>query len=205
MIVVDCEQGTEEWLVLRAGIPTASMFSKIITSTGKASTSANAYMNALLADWYVGRPVDAWEGNEWTQRGNELEPRARKLYEMIVGEETKQVGFCFKDDGRTVGCSPDSFVGEDGLLEIKCPKASTLIGYMLEERLPTTYKAQVQGQLWITGRQWCDFLAYHPDFKPVIIRVERDEKFIAALEGLVNIFIEVMILKRDHLAKMKAA
>ncbi len=205
MIVTEFEQGTEEWLQVRSGVPTASEFSKLVTSTGAKSTSQKTYMNTLLADWCAGKPVDVWEGSDWMQRGNELEPKARELYTLITGRKVEQIGFCFKDDKRLVGCSVDGLVEDDGLIEIKCPKASSLIGYIFEDKLPTKYVQQVQGQLWITSRKWCDFMAYHPDFEPFLCRVERDENFITKLDIAMHIFLEKMLVKREHLNKIKAA
>ncbi len=205
MIITEFEQGSEEWLQVRSGIPTASEFSKIITMAGSKSTSQKTYMNTILADWCAGKPVDTWEGNDWTQRGNELEPEARKLYELITGNKVEQVGFCFKDDKKMSGCSPDGLLGDDGLLELKCPKASTLIGYIFDDKVPSKYFQQVQGQLWVTGRKWCDFMAYHPEFEPFIVRVERDEKFLALLGEIMKVFTDTMLGKRQHLMKIKAA
>jgi len=196
MIVSEFKQGTEDWLIERSSIPSASNFAKILTTKGAASTMAGTYMNQLLAEWYVGGPVDVEEGSFWMNRGNELEPEARGIYEIISNNSTKQVGFCFKDEKKMVGCSPDSLIGDDGLLELKCPKASTMVSYILGRRLPLKYFQQVHGQIWITGRQWCDFMAYHPEFEPFMIRVERDEEFIGHLEKRIGDFVHAMVDKR---------
>jgi len=179
------------------------MFSKIITATGKASTSADGYMNQLLAEWLVGSPVDQVEANYWMEQGTERESEARALYSLITDNDVSEVGFCFKDDRRLSGCSPDGLIGEDGMVEIKSPKASTLVGYHLDGKLPNTYKPQVHGQLWVTGREWCDFFVYHPDMQPFMLHVERDEKYIIALEKLVNGFVDTMLEKREKLKSMK--
>jgi len=200
------KQGSDEWFAERLGIPTASMYSKIITSTGTPSASASTLMNELLAEWYVGKTVDQWEGNDWTIRGNELEPEARKLYSFITGNDVEEVGFCTMP-GILTGASPDGLVSDSGLVEIKCPKASTMIKYMLANKLPTTYKQQVHGQLWVTGRKWCDFMAHHPDFEPFIIHVKRDKRddeYIKKLEASVLLFIKKMLVKRDELDKLRA-
>jgi hypothetical protein len=203
MIVLDMEQGTDEWLKARSAIPTASMFSSIITSTGKASTSAKAYMNQLLAEYVAGGPVDAWEGNKYTEIGTEREPESRALYSLLTDNEVNEVGFCFKDQTRLVGCSPDGLVGDSGLVEFKNPKASTLIGYKLAKKLPSGYVPQVQGQMWVTGREWCDFMTYHPNIGHFMIHVDRDEKFITTMSGLINKFIEEMLEKRELLMRVK--
>lgn len=201
MIVSNHQQGTDEWLMERAIIPTTSEFDKIITATGKASIQATAYMGELLAAWYFGRPSDDQIQTYWMERGNALEPEARQYYELMTGSSVEQVGLCYRDTNRLVGASPDGLVGTDGLLEIKCPKASVMIGYMLDNALPKKYIQQVQGQLWVTGRKWCDFMAYHPEFDaPMIVRVEPDEKFHEALAKLIDKFVADMMAARIKLA-----
>lgn len=203
MIISSHEQGTEEWLIERCDIPTASCFGKIITSTGKPSTSASSYMNELLANHVAGKPVDVWEGNQYTEIGNEREAEARELYSFITDNEVTEVGLCFKDDRKLVGASPDGLVGDNGIVEIKNPKASTLIGYKLANKLPATYAPQVYGQLWVTEREWCDFIVCHPDIDHFLIRVERDDKYIKLLEDEVTKFIDKMLERREILMQSK--
>ncbi len=208
MIVSPNPQGSDEWHKDRAGIPSASNFKEIITPTGKATvgSKADTYRNQLIAEWHVGGPVDSMEPTFWMKRGIELEQEACDLYEFTKDVKIEKVGFCFKDEKKLVGCSPDGLVGDDGLWETKCPKAGTLIGYVLKGFLPSTYKPQVQGQLWVTDRDWCDFMAYHPDMTEFIIRVYRDTAYIKKLSDLADVFIEEMLEGRDLLKmKLKAA
>lgn len=198
MIFCEAEQGTDEWLLDRLGVPTASQFGNIITATGKPSTSAPVYMYQLLADFKVGRPVDQFPPNFWMKRGTELEPDAREVYEFITDHEVEQTGFILRDD-RMVGCSPDGLVGDSGMLEIKSPKASTHIGYILGGKCPPAYWQQVQGQMWIAEREWCDFMSYHPDMPVFKIRINRDDEFIDLLEKHLNNFIEKMLELRAKL------
>ncbi len=198
-------QGSEGWLSDRCGIPTSSNFDKIITPTGKASSSANTYMNQLLAEHYIGKPVDQVDMTNWMERGLELEKEARDTYNLISGKEMITTNLCYLDEKKLIGASPDGFIDDDGLGEIKCPKASTMISYMLKGGFPAKYKPQVQGQLWITERVWCHFIAYHPDMEPFIIRVERDDRFIKLLSDEIECFIEEMLEKREQLKKIKAA
>ena len=181
MIMSENPQGSDAWLLDRCGIPTSSNFDKIITPTGKPSSSANTYMNQLLAEHYIGKPVDQMDMTKWMERGLELEQEARDTYNFITGFEMKKVNLCYLNEKKLVGASPDGFIHDDGLGEIKCPKASTMISYILKDAFPLKYKPQVQGQLWITERQWCHFIAYHPDMNLFIVRVERDEEFIKLL------------------------
>lgn len=203
MITLDLTQGSDEWLLARSAIPTASSFKKIITSAGKPSATAKAYMCDLLAEYVAGKPY-SMEPTFWMDRGTELEPEARTAYEFISDNEVKEVGLIYQDETRLVSCSPDGLIGEDGGLEIKCPKHSTHIGYLLAGKVPAEHFVQVQGSLHVTGRKWWDFMSYHPDFDPLIIRVKRDEVFIKALEAELNKFKQVMLAAREQLTGTKA-
>lgn len=187
MIIHDVTQGGDEWKRLRAGLPTASEFDKIVTTTGKPSTQYDAYINKLLAEIITGKPVDTFEGNAHTERGNELEPAAVAFYELQRDVEAVKVGFVTNDEG-TYGCSPDRLLGDDGLLEVKCPAPHTHVGYLLNPNVDRKYYPQLQGQLLVTGRQWVDIISYHPEIQPVIIRVERDLKFLEELSRLLRDF-----------------
>ena len=202
MIIVDCIQGTPEWFAARLGIPTASNFGKIFTSAGKHSTSRNGYADCLLADYLAGKPVDQMESTHWMERGNELEQQARDNYSFETGNEVDQIGFVYLDVKQTTGASPDGLIGDDGMVEIKCPKASTLVGYYGKD-CPAKYVPQVQGQLWICEREWCDFYAYHPLLLPVLVRVERDEKYIKLLAEAVAEFVEYLNKRKKALKKWR--
>jgi len=156
-------------------------------------------MNHLLAEWMVGHPILA-ESTTWMQRGHELEAEAVKAYELLTGRETSKVGF-ITDDERMVGASPDRLVGADRLLEIKCPKHNTHVGYLLTGKVEQDYKPQLQGQLWMCERDVTDIVSYHPEMPAAIIEVGRDEVFIATLAGLVNAFVERMLEFRERLTK----
>lgn len=193
MIIHDVEQNTPEWLHLRAGMPTASEFSKLITSTGAASKSMIAYAQELAGEVYAGQPLNGWEGNQYTERGHDLEDEARASYGLLTGAEVTQVGFV-TDDLQRWGCSPDGLVGDDGLLEIKClPKKhiGMLLYWHKHKKCPPDFIQQVQGQMWITGRAWCDLYFYQPHLPDLVIRVEPDEKLVDALkEQLTECLIE---------------
>ena len=185
-----CLQGTTEWLNLRAGIPTASEFDKIVTPSGKPSTSAEKYLFALLAERIMGRPrIEAV--STWMNRGQEMEEEAVNFYELTRDAETEIVGF-ITNDACTAGASPDRLVGEEGLLEIKVPAEHTHVSYLLKKAVDQAYYPQVQGQLWISERKWADILSYHPEMPPALIRVERDEKFIALLAAAVGEFSKLL-------------
>ena len=191
LILLDCEQGTDQWRQARLGIPTASCFKRIMTNAGSASEQATAYMAELIAEALTGQPVDGYTSDDM-QRGIDLEPQARMAYEFETGYSVEQVGGVYLDDSKQIMCSPDGLIPEKHKgLEIKCPRLSTHIKYILEGELPAAYKLQVQGALWITGYDTWDFVSYHPDYNPCttwILTVPRDEKTIAALDKHIRSF-----------------
>lgn len=187
MKLYDCIQGTPEWTHLRAGIPTASQFDRIVTPKGKISTQAEKYMYELLAERMMGHPIVEFTSH-WMDRGSQTEAEAVSFYEFTRDESTVKVGFITNDDG-TIGASPDRLVGERGLLEIKVPKEATHVSYMMQSGSAyDEYKVQTQGQLWIAERDWNDLLSYHPELPEAIIRIERDEKYIEILSAAVETF-----------------
>ena len=199
IIVRDIEQGSADWFALRLGKATSSNFARIITpAQGKPSSQAPGYRHELLAEWLTGQP-GGMEPNGWMERGSELESQARAYYAFARDDEVEQVGFVWLDGDKEVGCSPDGLVGEAGGVEIKCPAPKTHVGYLLNGTLPTDYIPQVQGSLWVTGRQWWDFLSYCPGIDPLVIRVERDEDYIAKLAKLVSAFVQTLQAERDEL------
>jgi len=184
MKILEMEQGTPEWLQARLGCPSGSGFSKIITASGTPSSSAESYINDLIAELVTGETT-YFPKTEWMERGTELEPFARMNYELEYDVEVQEVGFCMHDSLRC-GVSPDGLVGDKGGIEIKAPKPSTHVKYLRSGKLPSEYKAQVMGCLWITGREWWDFMSYHPQMPNLIVRVHRDETYIEQLERLVT-------------------
>lgn len=190
MKIYDCVQGSTEWLYLRSGIPTASCFDQILTPGGKPSKSAERYLFSLLAEKMMGHPCVEFM-SAWMERGNLMEAEAVSFYELQRDVETVKVGFITNDQG-TIGASPDRLVGDDGLLEIKVPKESTHVSYLLKKAVDQAYYPQVQGQLWVSGRKWSDILSYHPELPPALIHVERDEEFIGLLSAAVLEFSAVL-------------
>jgi len=189
--VTEYEQRTEGWYQARLGCPSASGFHKLITPTGKPSSSADSYIDALIAERITGRETVVFV-TEAMQRGTELEPIGKAVYELINDCSVFDIGFCLHDD-MDAGASPDGLVGDYGLLEIKCPMGHTMVSYLRAGNvLPSKYIPQVQGQLWITGREWCDFVAYHPDMTILLVRVERDQKYIDKLEAEVTKACEII-------------
>jgi len=186
MKIFECDQRSPEWDEVRLGIPTSSNFDKIITPTGRPSASATKYAYVLAAERISGHSESSYQSREMKE-GNRREEESRLVYAMIKEAEVRQVGFCLSDCGR-YGCSPDGLVGEDGLIELKNRTGKVAIEHLLENKLPPSVIPQVQGQLFVTGRQWCDYVSYYTGLPTLIIRVERDEEYLAVLGGLLESF-----------------
>jgi putative phage-type endonuclease len=181
MIILDVEQRSPAWFKARCGIPTASSFDKIVTSKGEPSKQAQKYMYQLAGERVTGIAEETYM-NATMQQGIDREAEAVEFYELTKDATVQKVGICYKDEEKKFSCSPDGLVGDKGLIEIKCPLISTTVGYLLSDDMPSDYVQQVQGNLFITGREWVDFLAYYPGLRPMMICAMRDEVFIKKLE-----------------------
>lgn len=183
--LVKAEQRSPEWFAARLGKATGSRFGDIIAKTrsGYAASRKN-YRAELVAEILTGQVTESFT-TAAMQWGIDYEPVARLQYELITGNDVEETGFWYHDT-IPAGASPDGFVNDDGLLEIKCPNTATHLDTLMFKKVPKQYVAQIQGQMWITGRKWCDFVSYDPrlpdNAQIFITRVERDEKFIAELE-----------------------
>jgi len=198
MQILNLEQGSEEWLNARLGIPTASRFKDIITpAKGDRSKSYKTYMYELLGERLTKNKEDFFK-SQWMERGNEIEPLARSSYEFMHDVSVNEVGIMLNDAG-TIGASPDGLISNVGGLEIKCPKPSTLVKYSLDGNLPLEYKPQVMGNLWISGREWWDFLAFHPDMNFFELRVYRDEEYIKKMDTHINDFVDELLNNYEKL------
>jgi hypothetical protein len=186
----DVAQGSADWFRLRMGIPTASCFGRIITAKREEySTQSKGYQFQLLAERLLQTPTESVQGQEWMERGKELEPDAAKEYEMVFEVETEPVGFVTTDDGM-VGASPDRFIkGLPAGLEIKCPKPATHLEYLLDGP-GADYRAQVQGQIWVCEFERSDFYSYHPRCPAARIVTQRDDPFIEKIKRYLQRFNE---------------
>jgi len=201
MRIIECRQQSEEWERWR-NRPTASEFGKFITpARGDYSSQATAYAAKIVAKRlgvYQEPPPTFWM--EW---GNEQEPNAKLAYTRETGREIQEVGFVLPDHTDAFGGSPDGLVGDDGLIEIKCPAPETLITFHAECVVPIQYRPQVQGLLLITGRQWCDFYVFHPRLTPFLKRIEADEKYQAKLAAGLLLLLEEIERIESRVATMQ--
>ena len=182
-IIRDIEQGSGEWLSLRYGWITASKF-KDVMAKGQGKTR-KSYMYQLAAEAISDMRQESYS-NEYMEWGTETEPQARSMYEFSTGNTVEEVAFIRHEGGFKIGCSPDGLIGDDGIIEIKCPKTTTQIETYLSGKMPTGHKAQVQGQLWVSGREWADFVSFDPringESSYFCQRIHRDEEYIKELQ-----------------------
>jgi len=187
------EQGSSEWIAARIGKVTASRVADVIarTKTGWGSSRAN-YMAELIAERMTGVPGDQYV-NAAMKWGIETEAEARAAYAFYVDVDVVEIGFVEHPTIAMTGASPDGFVGDDGLVEFKCPNTATHIDTLLGEPIASKYLAQMQWQMACTTRTWCDWVSYDPrlpaSMRLFVQRVNRDDAMIADLEKLIPDFL----------------
>lgn len=210
MIIIPCQQGSEEWARARAGVITASKFRDALeTKKGGEPTQKSILYSAQVAiERISGEPCDE-NFNSWQmRRGTEIEPDARMEYESVTGNLAQESGVVLTDD-RRFGYSTDGFVGDDGCIEIKCLVGALAVLEMWRDQDLSEYMHQIQGGLWITGRKWCDFVMYAPQLKSVgkqlyYRRVQRDDNMIEVMERQLLVF-EKTVSANEAILRRKAA
>lgn len=183
VVIYDCVQGSPEWLLARLGVPTASRFSDVLAK-GQGITRKK-YLLTLAGEAITGDLAETFS-NKHMERGQVMEDEARQAYAFNRDADPVSVGFMRR--GR-IGASPDSLIGDDGLLEIKTKLPSLQLELLDKNAFPSEHKAQVQGQLLVSGRAYADFVSYWPKLPIFIVRVERDEAYIKALEQALADFL----------------
>ncbi|TIS99587.1 MAG: exonuclease, partial [Mesorhizobium sp.] len=177
MQIFDCEQGSSEWFTCRAGIPTASKFATVMAK-GEGKTRSK-YMRQLAGELLTGEPMESFT-TPHMERGKTMEDEARETYAFIHDADIRRVGFIRNGDK---GASPDSLVGDEGGIEIKTALPDIQIERLMGGKLPPEHKAQVQGNIWISGREWWDFVSYWPKLPMLTVRVFRDDIYIANMSA----------------------
>lgn len=185
--IIKCEQNSDEWLKARAGIPTASQFATVMAkgkTKGEDSKTRRTYLLKLAGEILTGELSENYS-NAHMERGHQMEPEARSLYAFQNNCDPELVGFV--RNGRK-GCSPDSLIGNDGMLEIKTKLPHLLLDCLIKDEFPAEHKAQCQGALWVAEREWIDICVYWPGLPPLIKRATRDEEYIKTLSDAVDAF-----------------
>lgn len=175
MKIIDVKQGTPEWLALKLG-KFGGTDATAVASNGK---GLETLCFEKVAEILTGRSKDNYT-NPDMERGNEFENIARSSYEIKTGNLVTQIGYCQLND--YVGVSPDGFIGDDGLVEIKCPNDSNFIRFLYEKKPASNYIWQMQHQMFVTDRKWCDFVVFNDNLnKMEVLRIERNEQSIERL------------------------
>lgn len=188
------EQRSYDWIQQRVGCATASRFKDVMAKlkSGGPAQARKDYMAEIVCECLTGQPVTKFS-NAAMAWGTEMEPEARQAYIIATGHEVDEVSF-IKHSSLRAGASPDGIVNLEGCLEIKCPTSLTHMDTIIADAVPEQHLPQIQGQMWITGYQWCDFVSYDPRMPKgldlFIRRVYRDNFFIAQLEGEVALFLK---------------
>ena len=201
------DQGTEEWFTIRIGKVTASRVADVIakTKTGY-SASRDNYMAQLVCERLTGQKGESFT-NAAMQHGTETEPLARAAYEALKDVLVDEVGFVPHPTIEMAGASPDGLVGDDGLIEIKCPNTATHIDTLLSQTVPGKYNTQMQFQMACTGRKWCDFVSFDnrlpEELQLFVKRVPRDDTYIKLMEAEIVQFIAELDDKINKLMKVK--
>ena len=199
------EQRTEEWFSARLGKVTASRVADVVakTKSGYSASRAN-YMAQLVVERMTNKQAESYS-NAAMEWGTEQEPLARAAYEAEVGVLVDEVGMIDHPTVEMSGASPDGLVGNDGLVEIKCPTTATHIDTLMGEEAPKKYYDQMQWQMACTGRKWCDFVSFDPrmpeGLQLFVKRVERNDEYIAMLESEVATFLQEV---SDKVNKLKS-
>ena len=199
------EQGTQEWHQARGGRVTASRIADVMARTKSGPGAARANYMAELIVYRLTGEAPAFDTPEM-RWGRETEDQARLAYEFFTGREVVKCGFFVHPEIEKSGASPDGLVGDDGQLEIKCPKTATHIETLLNRKVPKRYLLQMHWQMACTGRQWCDFVSFDPrlpvDLQKWITRVDRDDGLIRTMEAEVVAFIEELETKLTQLKEV---
>lgn len=199
------QQGSEGWVKVRLGRVTASRISDLMAKTKSGwGAGRRNYMSDLVIEILTGAPIDHFKSKEM-ERGNEVEPQARSLYSLLRDVDIQEVGFVQHPAIEDAGASPDGLVGDDGMIELKCPNSATHIETLLTEKIPNDYMLQMHWQLACTGRQWVDFVSFDlrlpANLQLFIKRIPRDNAQIIGLEVEVRAFIREM---KEQVAALRA-
>ena len=178
---IEVEQGSQEWLQSRLGKITASRAKDLMATVryGEAAGYRN-YKTELAVERITGKRAERYVTKQM-EYGTETEGVAATMYQLQTGNIATVCG-AFEIDGSNVLASPDRLVGDDGLVEIKCRELANHVESMLSDKVPDEYYKQIQFQLWVTNRKWCDYVSYGDEMPEnaqlFIKRIERDEEVI---------------------------
>jgi len=200
------DQGSEEWFKARIGKVTASRVADVLARTKSGySASRDNYMAQLICERLTNQKAEGFS-NVAMQHGTDTEPLARAAYEDYADILVDEVGFVPHPSIIMAGASPDGLVGDDGLIEIKCPNTATHIETLLSRTVPSKYNTQMQFQMACTGREWCDFVSFDnrlpQDLQLFVTRVPRDKMYGRLMEEEIVKFLNELDIKIAELMKV---
>ena len=204
MLVFDIEQGSEDWRKIRCGKITASRVEDILAE----KAGRKNYIAELVCERLTGEPSENGYVSKEMQWGTDHEAEARTIYEFSRNVSVRTVGFAVHDDLPWAGASPDGVIGEDGMVEIKCPNTATHIEMLRTGKIPLKYIAQMQWSMECADRQWCDYVSYNPRIKReslvmVVRRVERDYSWLTTARSklaIANAEIDAIVAELERIA-----
>jgi len=200
-IIYNVDQGSPEWFLIRQGIPTASEFSRLMTGANRQfSVAAHKYAAEKVAEIITGQQQGSDYVSDDMLMGNIIEQEAAESYEFTNEVRTEKVGFVTDDEGR-YGCSPDRFVGRWGIVEIKRKNPTDMVKFLIERRIDPAHIPQIQGNLLVTGRLWCDWHLYNENMPRLTIRTWRNERYISDLRQDLDMFSKLIRAKLRALAE----
>jgi putative phage-type endonuclease len=201
---MNANQGTPEWMSERAGRVTASALVNVLMK--KDAAGYQNYLAQLVCERLTGQPIETFKSAAM-EHGNETEPQARAFYELETGLTVAECGFVAHPSINWTGASPDGLVGNDGLVEIKCPQPAKHMKNLMGGAIDRGYVLQMQWQIECTGRKWCDFVSFNPSFpehlKISVRRVEADSKLQSEIRVAVVAFLADVETKLDALEAMR--
>jgi putative phage-type endonuclease len=206
------DQRTDEWFAARVGCVTASRMGDLMATnkSGPAASRAN-YMAEVLLERLTGEPAERFQSPAMAW-GTDQEPHARRAYEFLQDVDVVETGFVLHPDLPRLGASPDGLVGDDGLVEFKCPTTATHVATLLGAPIDRRYLLQMQTQMLCTGRAWCDFVSFDPrlpaELQTWVRRIERDDRLCADIEAAVELFLaelEAMLMRLASTYNVRAA
>lgn len=192
MKIISCDQGSTEWALARAGVVTASEADSLITPkfAVRKGDGLQTYLHQKLAGRVMGYEGDGG-GTFAMNQGKVMEELALPWFEFQFGVSIRRVGLCLSDDGKT-GCSPDGLIGENSGIEVKCPTPPVHLRYLLANRVPDDYLAQVHFSMYVTGRTQWVFVSYSPHLPPLVVNVVRSPEAITAIETALKEFVPAL-------------
>lgn len=202
MIIYDIEQQSEAWFEAKCGRVTGTRFKALVA--GESTQTYKDLVTNIACEIITGKMEETYS-NANMEHGLETEPEARDEYQDICSIRVKEIGFVIPNEDTKyhewIGISPDGFTEDEGMIEIKCPLARTHLEYIEAKRLPSEYRYQVQGQLFVSGLKYCDFISYVEGMKPFIIRVYPDLELFKEFEKRLDVLIEQVKKKLENYYK----